>query len=207
MDVINENFSHHCRTYSDIWEHISTLSEYASKCTSVVELGTRGANSTWAFAHGLCQNKNTDSEKRLVAVDLNYSPNLEPLKKACKEVGINFIFIMADDVKITIPPSQIMFVDSFHVYGHLKKELELHAEKIEKYIILHDTTCDWVDGEVIRSGWNPEQISKETGYSIQDITRGLGPALMEFLDTHPEWRILHKYENCNGLTILERVSQ
>ena len=43
-------------------------------------------------------------------------------------------------------------------------------------------------------------------FPVEEITRGLIPALTEFLETHKEW-VLHKhYTNNNGLTILKRLS-
>lgn len=203
MEIINQNYTKRCTEISDINEHISTLSYYASKCNTVTECGMRSCNSTWGFMNGLTLSRGEN--KRLVSVDLNYSPNVEVVKDAAKKVGINFIFMMANDLKIVIEPTDLLFIDSFHVYAQLKEELRLHADKTKKYIILHDTEVDAEVGEAIRNGWNSQAIAVETGFDMEDINRGLWPAVVEFLETHPEWKLLIRFTNNNGLTVLERV--
>ena len=73
-----------------------------------------------------------------------------------------------------------------------------------KYIILHDTTVDEWDGETIRQGWNPNEQSKRFGYPVEEITKGLWPAIDEFLSLNQEWTLHERYFNNNGLTILCR---
>jgi len=46
---INEKYNELCNTSSDINEHLKTLSNYASKCDSVLELGVRGCISSWTI--------------------------------------------------------------------------------------------------------------------------------------------------------------
>jgi hypothetical protein len=75
---------------------------------------------------------------------------------------------------------------------------------VNKYIILHDTTVDEWYGETIRMGMNAEQQSRETGIPVEEINKGLWPAVEEFLLAHPEWFIERRDTNCNGLTILAR---
>lgn len=48
----------------------------------------------------------------------------------------------------------LLFIDTWHVYGHLKRELALHAPRVRKYIAMHDTTIDWEVGESIRMEYN-----------------------------------------------------
>jgi len=205
MDIIDFNYNLHCHTWSDIYEHIPTLAHYASQCQHVTEMGMRSVVSSWALAKGLTLNP--FQNKELVSIDLDYSPNIEPLKKALKECSINFIFIMANDVKIKIQQTDLLFIDTFHVYAHLKEELKCHADKVNKYIICHDITVDGVYGEAVRNGWDAVQISKETGYAVEDINKGLQPAVDEFLAQHSEWKIKQLYTNCNGLLIMERVNR
>jgi primase-polymerase (primpol)-like protein len=98
----------------------------------------------------------------------------------------------------------LTFIDTWHVYGQLKRELEKFSKITNKYIIMHDTTVDEIYGETIRIGWNAEKQSIESGFSVEEINRGLWPAIEEFLQTNPEWYIKERYTNNNGLTILAR---
>jgi hypothetical protein len=202
MDVIDANYNLQCHTWSDIYQLLPILAVYAAQCQHVTEMGMRSVVSSWALAKGLMTNQG----KEMVSIDLDYSPNIEPLKNALKEVGINFIFVMGNDVKMTIDQTDLLFIDTFHVYAHLKEELRCHADKVNKYIICHDITVDGIYGEAIRNGWDAVQISKETGYRVEDINRGLQPAVDEFLASHPEWKIKELYTHCNGLLIMERVT-
>ena len=71
---------------------------------------------------------------------------------------------------------------------------------------MHDTTVDEWHGETIRLGWDPVQQSKDTGIPVEEITKGLWPAVDEFLQSHPEWKIDLRLVNNNGLTILKRIN-
>ena len=82
--------------------------------------------------------------------------------------------------------TDLLFIDTWHVYEQLKTELALHAGRARKWIILHDTQTFGITGET-------------AGH------RGLLPALEEFLDGNPVWRRVEHFTNCNGLTILERL--
>ena len=60
----------------------------------------------------------------------------------------------------------VLFVDTWHVYGHLKRELALHAPRVRRFIAMHDTTIDWEVGESIRMEYDiPAQI-KQFGYGV-----------------------------------------
>jgi len=204
MEIIVENYDKQCNTISDINEHLSVLQKYSCECESIHEMGMRSVVSSWALAHGLLNNNSKN--KRLVSVDLEYSPNIELLKSSCKQSGIDFIFIMANDIKINIDHTDLLFIDSFHVKPHLERELQLHADKVKKYIIMHDSFIDGIHGECVRNKWDAEAISLETGYSVKDLCTGLQPAIDEFLDSHKdEWVVKEIFDNNNGLTILERI--
>jgi hypothetical protein len=98
----------------------------------------------------------------------------------------------------------ITFIDTWHVYGQLKRELAKFANKTNKYIIMHDTTVDEIHGETIRRGWDATSQSKESGFAISEINKGLWPAVDEFLQANDEWYIKERFTNNHGLTILAR---
>ena len=89
--------------------------------------------------------------------------------------------------------------------AQLKRELEKFSKVTNKYIIMHDTTIDDYKGETIRSGWNAEVQSRQTGFPVDEINKGLLPAITEFVESNPNWRIREKFDNNNGLTVLERI--
>jgi hypothetical protein len=100
--------------------------------------------------------------------------------------------------------TDLLFIDTWHVYGQLKRELARWNRHAKKYIILHDTEVDKWLGETIRRELDADSQSREFGIPVAEINRGLWPAVLEFLEEHPEWTLLEKYTNCNGLTVLTR---
>lgn len=99
----------------------------------------------------------------------------------------------------------IIFIDTWHIYGQLKRELEKFAPMCNQWIIMHDTTVDAVYGETIRNGWDARQQSIESGFPIEEINKGLWPAIEEFLNEHKNFELHHRYTHNHGLTILRKI--
>ena len=203
--IIYDNFLSAKNNISDINEHIQTLADYAAKCSTVLECGVRSGNSTWGMVFGLMNNNS--EVKKLVSCDLNRDPSFEFRTPLVNKV-LDFKFWIGNDLDYPDDENfDLIFIDTWHIYGHLKRELAKFAPMCNKYIILHDVFVDRDLGESIRCGFNVVQQSKDSGYSLEEITKGLGPAISEFLESHSEFKLLKEYENCNGLMILERVSE
>ena len=80
--------------------------------------------------------------------------------------------------------------------GNLKSELNLHADKSSKYIILHDTTLFKFRDETSYDSWGDEW--KGSG-------EGIWLAVEQFLENNKHWVIHENFTNNNGLTILKRL--
>jgi hypothetical protein len=192
-----------CRRTSDINEHLSTLSYYASKCESVFETGVRGCVSSWAFVDGLMKNDSTT--KKLFLNDID-NCDIDELLLVTKDLPIEIKYEWKNNLELNLNETfDLTFIDTWHVYGQLKRELSKFSHITNKYIIMHDTTVDEWFGETIRCGWNAEEQSKQSGFSVEEINKGLWPAITEFLEVNPEWVIEKRYTNNNGLTILRRL--
>lgn len=206
LEIINQNYSEVASKPSDIYEHIPTLYSYASECGTIAEMGVRSIVSTWAFLKGLVESTSDASSKKLYCVDIEDIPRIGRVKEVAKTAGISLTFIHGDSAKITLPTEvDLLFIDTWHIYGHLKREFKQHHHKVKKYIILHDTTVDEYLGESLRLGSDLNKQAKESGYPIHEIARGLWPAVEEFLAEHREWTLHVRYVNCNGLTVLKRI--
>ena len=70
---------------------------------------------------------------------------------------------------------------------------------------MQDTTIDEIYGETIRCKGNAEEQSIESGIPVEEINKGLWPAIEEFLETNKNWKIKERFYFKNGLTILEKV--
>lgn len=159
-------------------EHLDTLYRYGKECVHITELGVRSVVSTWAL---LAARPTT-----LVSVDIVECP-VETAKLAAAQENIEFSFIIADSREISLDRTDLLFIDTHHTYDVLKVELDKHHEKVNKYIVLHDTTTF---GEV-----------GEDGHS-----RGLWYAVEEFLSNNSEWAVKERFTHCHGLTVLERIN-
>ena len=188
---------------SCIHEHLPTLRFYAEKVDTVVEMGVRGVVSTWAFLSGLAIGRNDSGVRSLIGVDSEACEYGQPMHLG-PAVGIDVRFVKGDSAKVTVPPRDLLFIDTWHIYGHLKRELSAHHATTSRYIILHDTTVDAEGGEALRSKQDVEAMMSLSGYPREEIERGLWPAVLEFLADHPEWEIEKRYVNNNGLTVLAR---
>ena len=158
---------------SDINEHLPILAKLASECNVVCELGVGWAQSTRAF---LLHNIELHSYE--------YKPFPEVIKYFEEaKTDRNVTLHVADTREVVIPECDMLFVDSLHTYEQVKKELELHAPRTKKYIGFHDTTTFEINGEF--GG------------------RGIWAAVQEFMDSNPEWKMIIRKTNNNGLTILK----
>lgn len=171
-------------TQSDIREHMFTLLGYSLHCDHITEMGVRDVISTWAFLAA--------NPKKLVSIDITYSPNIEEAKVLAKEANIEFEFLQQDTIArdFNIEKTDLLFIDTLHTYPQLKQELNQHANNVSKYIIMHDTTTfGFINESNIFS--SPKQ--------------GLRAAVIEFLEENDNWMLINSYEHNNGLGILKRI--
>lgn len=215
LDNINEIYEYNCRELPhscDIFEHLPTLYNYAKQCEHITELGTREGISSWAFlkAH----------PKVFVTYDLIPREQVQYVIGLGKRVGIDCKFIQDDTRDVTIEPTDLLFIDTLHAGPHLYTELISHADKVSKFIIIHDTeTFGYKNQESDFNFFREAQLfGQDITHMTQNIVRGqnkmkgigieiegLKMALKIFQDQHPEWKTLEHFTNCNGLTILRRV--
>jgi hypothetical protein len=203
MEYIRRNLEILCRRPSDINEHLPTLFNYAKECESVIELGVRGCVSSWAFLYGLLNNNK--ATKKLLLNDLTEC-NVNELVNVARSLNVDVNYVWINDLKLEVDGIyDLTFIDTWHIYGQLKRELDKFSKITRKYIIMHDTEIDGIQGETIRNNWDAVKQSQETGFTLEEINTGLQKAIDEFLESNKDWRIKEIYKNNNGLTILERI--
>lgn len=204
MDSIQNKYIQLCNIPSDINEHLPILYKYATECESIFETGVRGIVSSWAFVYGLLNNNKLN--KVLLMNDLDEC-NIDELLFVTKDLPIKIPYIWGNNLNVELYSNfDMTFIDTWHVYGQLKRELAKFSKTTNKYIIMHDTTVDEWLGETIRDDLNAEKQSIETGIPIDEINKGIWPAIEEFLASNKEWVLHERFINCNGLTVLKRIS-
>ena len=213
MNTLPHEFQRLCDTASDINEHLPTLSRYAQQCDSAIKLGVRGCVSSWAIAHGLVANRN-GVRKRMFLNDVQ-ACEIGGFLAATEGADIAVKSEWKSDLLLRFAPDEtfdLVFIDTWHVYGQIRRELEKFGPIANKYIIMHDTTVDEVHGETLRDcDFDPQRahdratvLAVETGIPKDEILQGMWPGIQEFLAAHPEWHIKERFFNNNGLTVLAR---
>lgn len=170
-----------CREESDINHLLPTLKKYAEKSEHITEMGVRWVVSTYALMMG--------NPKKLISYDIvplnDFNVSLDFLKILASQNNIDYNFIVGDTREVEIEKTDFLFIDTYHVYHQLKTELNLHANKVNKYMAFHDTTTFGTIGE--------------------DGGLGLWQAIEEFLSENENWVVCERIEYNNGLTVLERI--
>ena len=181
------------QTPSDINEHFPAILKYGSECEHITEMGVRWIVSTWGWL--AC------SPKKLISYDIadpsNWGGSIQDVYDTAEAYGLDFEFKLADVLKVEIDETDLLFLDTAHVYSQVKAELELHSSKVKKYICFHDTTLyEFID----------ESKGHENTWEGQSSERGIWPAIEEFLEENKNiWRLKERFKNNNGLTIIERI--
>lgn len=207
MEIIRNKYISYCDPSNvesiDIYEHLPIIYKYASSCESIIELGVRGNVSSWASVYGLLNNNSVT--KKILFNDINVN-DINDLFIATENLNVDIQYQWINDLDIVITENVDMTcINTWHVYGQLKRELDKFSVVTNKYIIIHATTIDEFQGETIRNNWNAVNQSQLTGFPIAEINAGLGKAIDDFLILNPQWKLLEKFTNNNGLTILERI--
>ena len=158
---------------SDINEHIAMMHRYADQCEHVTEFGVRTGVSTWAWL--------ASRAKTVRCYDIeNVIHNLEHHTQSAQDTRKDFKFKQQDTVLdgFEIEPTDLLFIDTDHTYKQCAKELKMHASKVRKYLIFHDTV---------------------------NCGSELMPAINEFLEANKNWIVKEKVWENNGLMVLEKI--
>ena len=170
-------------TARDLNDHVVYLAQLATKCKSAAEFSGR-RESTVALLPVIGPiysfNDEADDElfktvKRIVA-GTSTPGRTRSLHLA--RIGINRSLIQ------TLPePVDFLFLDTEHNGERATAELELHAKNVKRYIVFHDT-----------------ELYGEVG----DNGSGMASAIEEWVESHPEWFVMHHTAHQYGLTVLCR---
>ena len=182
---------------SEMRGHLETLRRLAFQCSHVTEFGVKTGQSTLAF---LCAQPDY-----LISVDLMLYQQVVELMAHTGRTS--FCFKREDSRRVEIHDTELLFIDSTHLGEHLKQELDRHASKVSKYIVLHDTVSAGSKGFWYRDERYVHQYGN--GVSVGDKGRkrrgnGLMSTIDAFLGLDNGWHIVEHYEHSKGLMILGR---
>lgn len=157
--------------------YLEILTELASQCKVVTELGINTGCATLAFLMSGC--------KKVYSYNVVMSPNALKVQEAARLDGARFRLVNRDDLKTRIKKTDLLFIDTDHWYGRIKTELYHHQGRVRRWIVMNNT---------------------ETFGTVNpfDGRPGMKPAIYEFLEEHPQWQLKEHYDHGHGLTLLER---
>jgi hypothetical protein len=150
----------------------NTYARYASQVDSITEFGVYTGLSTCAWLSG--------NPKKLRSYDITdrYLTVLPELEANAKLNSTDFEFAIANSLEIDIEPCDLLFIDTVHTKDHCLAELDRHAPKANRYIVLHDPS-DWP---------------------------GVFEAVIVFLHHNRQWHIVEHCNKNSGLLVLERYA-
>ena len=178
--ILEEEYTQYCQPgYRDFYLHMPRLRNLVKECRHVTEFGISEGQSTRALLV---------EPVTVRSYDFFVSYPVAVLFDIAKQTGRDVAAYQANILEIEIEPTDLLLLDSLHTYKQVSQELKLHANKVKKYLVFHDTFTFGLKGEC--DGYDP----------------GVLTAIMEFLADHPEWKVKAHYSDCNGLTVLERIA-
>lgn len=190
-----------CRTPSDVNEHIPFVVDLASTCESILQCGgTLGIPFVYALS------KNGGAKKTLCWIK-DFCERNPVTYLYAKQVGVDYSCRVGNLLQMSYSTKyDLVYIDTWHVYGQLIRELALLAPIAKKYIVLRCTETDKVYGTALRCGQNIMELHRKTGFPPEEIVRGTQFAIDEFLEKHPEWSVRNVFTHNHGLIVLERVN-
>ena len=178
---------------SDINQHLDILAKYSSRCQHVTEFGIRSGKSTLSLLYG--------KPNFYRGYDLGKGENDDLLINLAKENNIDFKITHDSTLNITIEKTDLLFIDTYHVFSQIIQELFLHGRKVKKYIIFHDTVsyATFDEGHCMNC-YEPVTIGNSSF-----PTFGIMPAIKLFMDETKMFREVENIKTSSGLYVIERI--
>jgi hypothetical protein len=102
--------------------------------------------------------------KKFTTVDQGTTLDIDLFNKAATEVGVEFKFILGNDLEIEIEHCELLFIDTVHSQEHTYNELKTHANKVSKYLVFHDVNPERFGTLAGIEQWRLENSEWKTDY-------------------------------------------
>lgn len=177
------------------------LEDMAGQCLSILELGAHRSIITWALLHGLCTRSHERNMRRYILNDLKPF-NVNNLLRVTESYGVQMEFYWQNDLTLDLTEAVDMIViDTLHVYPHLRLELEKFAPFARRFLAILNTAKYGDQGESIMSK-EMQGVCATYGYTEECMSKGMMPAILEFLETDHAWSIHEVSHQGNGLVVM-----
>lgn len=169
----------------------------------VTEIGVRWGVSSWAFARYAAERAAAGQPAAYVASDITKKETVAQLDAAMVGCpGVAYSFVEGDDLEVPAWDTDFLFIDTWHTYKQLFRELDRWAPRTRSVLVLHDTaTFGHVDEGTEGHGGKPVNASLFNGVAEKT---GLVAAYRDFLATPAgaRWEVVEENGACNGITFL-----
>lgn len=178
MTIFYENYMRETKLDTDINEHLDLLYNLGRQVQHITEFGVGHGRSTRAFMAAIAETKGS-----LRSYEIKLLDGVEDCFKQSQEANVDAILHLQNILEADIEETELLLIDSHHTYNQVKQELDRHSHKVSKYLLFHD---------IVKYG-----LSGQDSGSV-----GIWPAINEFLDANPSWKIQAQYDNNNGMLVL-----
>lgn len=181
---IDKEFEIHCKINPNndshaLNEQLPILKQYAKKCDHITEIGVNIGHSTRGFMAG--------RPKKMVGIDYKeYGSDTQKIKDLARHNGIEYDYVLADSLSVTIEPTDLLFLDGNHTYEYVIGELRKHSPNVKKWMFAHD-------------------INHEGKMSPVGKPYAVMAGITTFLKENNKWKIKLIDKRQVGLLILERI--
>ena len=106
----------------------------ANDCDEILELGVYSGLTTVAFLLAL--------PKKIISIDITdeYFKVKDEVKIAANNLGIDYQFLIMNDLEYESFGHDLLFIDTSHTYEHTLHELKRFGQLTRKRIVLHDVS-------------------------------------------------------------------
>lgn len=176
---IEDHFANAHQTTSNVFKHCKAIKEFASKCSSIAEIGLDSPALTISLLAGAPRHY------------MGYAQSLEECQSQQKllesiscdtecqvAIGISLAF--------SLGVVDLLVLNTSHTYTRLRAELNKYAPSVLKYIVIPQT---YAYGDRGQDGHTP----------------GVSQAILEFSQTNSNWQIVYNQTINNGMTVLENI--
>jgi hypothetical protein len=140
------------KAIGDMAERLDWLVETFSGIDNITEFGSHQGCSTTAWLKCL--------PKKLTVVDIKRMLDEDIYNEIAKNIGVDFKYIVEDDLKVVIEETDILFIDTTHTSEHTYLELTRHAGKVKRYLAFHDVNATRFGTQEGIDRWHNEQPIK-----------------------------------------------
>ena len=170
----------------------------------VTEMGVRNAVSSWTFAQYAAERAAAGRAIEYVATDITRREPVGALDAAMAGCpGVAYAFREGDDLTIPQWDTDFLFLDTWHTYRQLAKELLRWAPRTRGVLVLHDTALfgGRDEGE---EGHGEKPVDEALFSGVAPGSVGLLAAVNQFLASPAgaRWRVAQQNDNCNGIMVL-----